>query len=101
FGVTALLAFVAPNRMFKPPTILYNKVTIKDARQAWQMFGPAQHAVAKAAPDSVAEGVIPANEADDLFITVRVLIHWEAKDNKKIQHFNYRPTNEDITRHGN
>src|SRR5215471_19363269 len=46
-GFTTLLALVAPNLMCKPPTILYNKVTIKDARQAVQMFGPAQHAVAK------------------------------------------------------
>jgi 5,6,7,8-tetrahydromethanopterin hydro-lyase len=83
--------------MCKPPTILYNKVTIKDARQAVQ-FGPAQHAVAKAVADSVAEGVIPANEADDLFITVGVFIHWEAKDDKKIQDFNYRATKEAIAR---
>ena len=66
-GFTTLLALIAPNLMCKPPTILYNKVTIKDARQAVQMFGPAQHAVAMAVAHSVAEGVIPANEADDLF----------------------------------
>jgi 5,6,7,8-tetrahydromethanopterin hydro-lyase len=88
-GFTTLLAVIAPNLMTKPPTILYNKVTIKDARQAVQMFGPAQYAVAKAVADSGAEGVIPANEADDLFITVGVFIHWEAKDDKKIQDFNY------------
>jgi 5,6,7,8-tetrahydromethanopterin hydro-lyase len=91
-GFTTLLALIAPNLMCKPPTILYNKVTIKDARQAVQMFGPAQHAVAKAVADSVAEGVIPAN------ITVGVFIHWEAKDDKKIQDFNYRATKEAIAR---
>ncbi|HEY8275599.1 MAG TPA: formaldehyde-activating enzyme [Methyloceanibacter sp.] len=97
-GFTTLLAVVAPNLLCKPPTILYNKVTIKDARQAVQMFGPAQYAVAKAVADSVAEGVIPANEADDLFITVGVFIHWEAKDDKKIQDFNYRAVKESIAR---
>jgi 5,6,7,8-tetrahydromethanopterin hydro-lyase len=97
-GFTTLLALIAPNLMCKPATILYNKVTIKDARQAVQMFGPAQHAVALAVADSVAEGVIPANEADDLFITVGVFIHWEAKDNQKIQDFNYRATKEAIAR---
>ncbi|HCL61093.1 MAG TPA: aldehyde-activating protein, partial [Rhizobiales bacterium] len=30
-GFTTLLALVAPNLMCKPATILYNKVTIKDA----------------------------------------------------------------------
>jgi 5,6,7,8-tetrahydromethanopterin hydro-lyase len=97
-GFTTLLAVIAPNLLTKPPTILYNKVTIKDARQAVQMFGPAQHAVAMAVADSVAEGIIPANEADDLYITVGVFIHWEAKDNQKIQDFNYRATKEAIAR---
>src|SRR6202008_729962 len=58
-GFTGLLALVAPNLMCKPATVLYNKVTIKNATQAVQMFGPAQRAVGKAVADSVAEGVIP------------------------------------------
>src|SRR6202045_157277 len=61
-GFTALLAVVAPNLICKPATVMFNKVTIKGAKQAVQMFGPAQHAVAKAVADSVAEGVIPADE---------------------------------------
>ena len=93
-GFTTLLAVIAPNLPCKPNTILYNKVTIKDARQAVQMFGPAQYAVAKAVQDSVAEGVIPASEADDIFICVGVFIHWEAADDAKIQDFNYRAIKE-------
>ena len=89
---------VAPNLLCKPATVLFNKVTIKGAKQAVQMFGPAQHAVAKAVADSVAEGVIPADEADDLFICVGVFIHWEASDDKKIQDFNYRAVKESIAR---
>jgi len=46
-GFTTLLAVVAPNLLVKPATILFNKVTIKNATQAVQMFGPAQHGVAK------------------------------------------------------
>ena len=97
-GFTSLLVVVAPNLLTKPNTVLFNKVTIKGAKQAVQMFGPAQHAVAKAVADSVAEGVIPADEADDLFICVGVFIHWEASDDKKIQDFNYRATKESIAR---
>jgi 5,6,7,8-tetrahydromethanopterin hydro-lyase len=97
-GFTALLALVAPNLMCKPATILYNKVTIKNATQAVQMFGPAQHAVGKAVADSVAAGVIPVSEADNLFICVGVFIHWDAKDNQKIQDFNYQATKEAIAR---
>jgi 5,6,7,8-tetrahydromethanopterin hydro-lyase len=54
--------------------------------------------VAKAVADSVAEGVIPADEADNLFICVGVFIHWEAADDKKIQDFNYRAVKESIAR---
>lgn len=97
-GFTTLLAVVAPNLLCKPNTLLFNKVTIKDARQAVQMFGPAQHGVAMAVADAVAEGIIPADEADDLFICVGVFIHWEAKDDKKIQDWNYQATKESIQR---
>jgi 5,6,7,8-tetrahydromethanopterin hydro-lyase len=97
-GFTSLLAVVGPNLMCKPATVMFNKVTIKGAKQAVQMFGPAQHAVAKAVADSVAEGVIPEREADDLFICVGVFIHWEAADDKKIQDYNYRAVKEAIAR---
>ncbi len=97
-GFTTLLAVVAPNLPAKPDTILYNKVTIKGAKQAVQMFGPAQAAVARAVVDSVSSGVIPRNQVDDLVITVGVFIHWDAADDKKIFDYNYRATKESIER---
>jgi len=97
-GFTSLLAVIAPNLQCKPNTVMFNKVTIKGAKQAVQMFGPAQHGVAKAVQDSVAEGIIPADEADDVFICVGVFIHWEAEDDAKIQDYNYRATKEAIQR---
>jgi len=97
-GFTTLLAVIAPNLLTKPPTILYNKVTIKDARQAVQMFGPAQYAVAKAVADQVEAGVIPKNKAEDLVIVCGVFIHWEASDKKKIYDYNFRATKEAIAR---
>jgi 5,6,7,8-tetrahydromethanopterin hydro-lyase len=97
-GFTSLLAVIAPNLAVKPSTVLFNKVTIKGAKQAVQMFGPAQYAVAKAVADSVADGTIPAEEADDLFICVGVFIHWLAEDDKKIQEFNYQAVKESIER---
>src|SRR6476661_1086608 len=54
-GFTSLLAVVAPNLAVKPSTVLFNKVTIKGAKQAVQMFGPAQRAVALAVANAVAE----------------------------------------------
>ncbi|MGU3496984.1 formaldehyde-activating enzyme [Xanthobacteraceae bacterium A53D] len=91
-GFTTLLAVIEPNVLAKPNTVLFNKVIIKGARQAAQMFGPAQHAVARAVVDSVAEGVIPEDEVDDLFIAVGVFIHWQAADEARIQAYNYAAT---------
>jgi 5,6,7,8-tetrahydromethanopterin hydro-lyase len=63
-----------------------------------QMFGPAQRGVAMAVADCVANGTIPADEADDLFISVGVFIHWMAEDDAKIQKYNYEATKESIER---
>ena len=97
-GFSTLLAVVTPNLPAKPDTILFNKVTIKGAKQAVQMFGPAQAAVARAVVDSVESGVIPRDKADDYVILVGVFIHWDASDDQKIFDYNYQATKESIQR---
>ena len=97
-GFTTLLAVVAPNLPAKPDTILFNKVTIKGAKQAVQMFGPAQAAVARAVVDSVESGVIPKDRVDDLCVLVGVFIHWEAASDDKIYEYNYKATKEALAR---
>src|SRR3989442_12284763 len=82
-GFSTLLAVVAPNLPAKPDTILFNKVTIKGAKQAVQMFGPAQAAVARAVVDPVGGGGIPRDRGDDYCVLVGVFIHWDAKDAQK------------------
>ncbi len=97
-GHSNLLAVLTPNLAVKPATVMITKVTIKGAKQAVQMFGPAQYAVAKAVADSVAEGVIPKDQAEKLCIVCGVFIHREAKDDKKIFEYNYAATKESIAR---
>ena len=97
-GHSNLLAVLTPNLMCKPATVMITKVTIKGAKQAVQMFGPAQAAVAKAVTDSVAAGVIPKDKAEDYVIVCGVFIHWEAKDNTKIYQNNYEATKLSIQR---
>ena len=97
-GVNGLLAVVAPNLMTKPATVMFNKVTIKGAKQAVQMFGPAQRGVAMAVMDCVADGTIPQAEAEDVFICVGVFIHWMAEDDAKIQQYNYEAVKQSIKR---
>ncbi len=97
-GHSNLLAVLEPNLICKPATVLITKVSIKGAGQALQMFGPAQKAVAKAVADSVAAGVIPKDQAENLVIVCGVFIHWDAKDNDKIYKYNYEATKLSIQR---
>ena len=86
-GHTNLLAVLTPNVAVKPSTVMITKVTIKGMKQAVQMFGPAQFAVAKAVADSVADGVIPKDQAENLVIVCGVFIHPAANDDKKIYEY--------------
>ena len=91
-GHNNLLAVLTPNLAVKPATVMITKVTIKGMKQAVQMFGPAQAAVAKAVADSVADGIIPQDQAEDLVIVCGVFIHPAAEDDKKIYQYNYEST---------
>lgn len=95
-GVNGLLAIVAPNMMVKPNTVMFNKVTIKNGKQAVRMFGPAQRGVAMAVMDCVADGTIPMDEADDVFICVGVFIDHRADIDERIQDWNYEAVKQAI-----
>jgi len=95
-GHSNLLAVLTPNLAVKPSTVMVTKVTIKGMKQAVQMFGPAQAAVAKAVADSVADGVIAKDQCEDLVIVCGVFIHPAAEDDKKIYEYNYEATKDAI-----
>ena len=97
-GHSNLLAVLEPNLAVKPATVMITKVTIKGARQAVQMFGPAQKAVADAVAESVAEGVIPKDQCENLVIVCGVFIHWEAASDEKIYEYNKEATKLSIAR---
>jgi len=97
-GHSNLLAVLTPNLAVKPATVLTTKVTQKNLKQAVQMFGPAQAAVAKAVADSVAEGVIPKDKCEDWVIVCGVFIHPAAEDDTKIYDYNYEATKLSIAR---
>jgi 5,6,7,8-tetrahydromethanopterin hydro-lyase len=97
-GHTNLMAVLEPNLLTKPATVMITKVTLKHMKQVVQMFGPAQYAVAKAVADCLAEGTIPAAEAENLVIICGVFIHPAAEDNAKILAFNHAATKLSIER---
>lgn len=91
-GHTPLLGVIRPNLPPKPSTLIVPKVTVKNMDQAAQIFGPAQTAVAKAVADSVAEGVIPRDRAEELLVIVSVYIDPQARDYDAIYRYNYGAT---------
>ncbi len=97
-GHNNLLAVLTPNLAVKPATVMITKVTIKGMRQAVQMFGPAQAAVANAVADCVAAGIIPKDQCEKLCIVCGVFIHPAAADDKKIYQYNYDATKLSIQR---
>ena len=88
-GHTNLMAVVSPNIPAKPATVTVTKVTMKKSAQVMQMFGPAQAAVARAVVDSVVDGTLPKDQAEDWVIVCGVFIAPSANDNKKIYKNNY------------
>lgn len=91
-GHTPLLAVIRPNLIPKPATLIIPKVTIKNLDDAGKIFGPAQAAVAKAVADSVQEGLIPEEYAEEYVILASVFIHPEAVDYDRIYRYNYSAT---------
>jgi len=91
-GHTPLLAVIRPNLPPKPHTLLVPKVTVKDMDQAEKIFGPAQAGVAKAVADAVEEGIVPKDKIEDWVIIASVFVHPEAKDYRRIYHYNYGAT---------
>ena len=91
-GHSNLLAVITPNLAVKPSTVMVTKVTIKGMKQAVQMLGPAQAAIARAVADSVEAGVIPKNKCEDLVCVCGVFIHPQAEDDKKIYDYNLEAT---------
>jgi formaldehyde-activating enzyme len=73
-GHTRMFAIRATNQQVKPATIMVPKATIKSSAYVELLGGPVQSAIADAVLDSVIEGVIPKEHADELCIIAMVWI---------------------------
>ena len=91
-GHTPLLSVIRHNLMTKPATLIVPKVSVRDLDDANKIFGPAQTAVGRAVADAVEEGILPAEEAENMVLIVSVFIHPEASDFRKIYQYNYGAT---------
>ena len=89
-GHESLLAILEPNLSVKPVTLIVPTVTITGMRQASMVFGPAQTAVAKAVIDSVADGTVAKEAAEELIIIANVFVHPAAVDRQRVYINNYK-----------
>lgn len=89
-GHEPLFAILEPNLAVKPMTLIVPTVTITGMRQASMVYGPAQTAVAKAVVDSVADGTIPREFADNLIMIANVFVHPSAVDRQRVYINNYK-----------
>jgi 5,6,7,8-tetrahydromethanopterin hydro-lyase len=92
-GHTRMFAIRACNQQVKPATIMVPKVTIKSTDYVNLFGGPVQSAVADAVLDSVIEGVIPADQANDLCIIAMLWIAPECATNPDLDRKDLYRTN--------
>jgi formaldehyde-activating enzyme len=59
-------------------------------RQASMVYGPAQTGAAKAVADSLADGTVPKDAAEDLVIIANVFVHPSAVDRQRVYINNYK-----------
>lgn len=96
-GHSNLLAVIRPNLAVKPSTVIVTKVTIKGMKQAVQMFGPAEAAVAWAVADEAKSGGFKnLGDVEDLAIVCGVFIHPQAENDGRIFRYNYSATRQAI-----
>ncbi len=92
-GHTRMFAIRATNQQVKPATMIVPKVTIKSSSYVELFGGPVQSAVADAVLDSVIEGVIPKEHADDLCIVAMIWIAPDAAANPDVDRKDLYRTN--------
>jgi len=97
-GHEPLLAILEPNLAVKPATVIIPTVTIRSMRQASMVYGPAQTAVAKAVVDSLTDGTLPKEAADDLIVIASVFVHPSAVDRQRVYINNYKAMRHAIRR---
>ena len=85
-GHTKVLALMNTDVMVKPATIMVSKVTVKDDKYTNILMGTVQGAIANGVLDSVKEGIIPKEKANDLGIIVAVWLNPSVSKDESLDH---------------
>jgi 5,6,7,8-tetrahydromethanopterin hydro-lyase len=79
-GHSAFVAVLQPNLPVKPLTLFVNKAAIADEQHGDLTWGAAQAGVAGGVADAVADGVISAEDAENLLLIAAVWVNPAARD---------------------
>ena len=85
-GHSKFLAIMNTDVMVKPATLMVSKVTVKENRYTNILMGTVQAAIANGVLDSVRNGDIPKDKANDLGIIVSVWLNPSVSTDDKLDH---------------
>ncbi|NKB38609.1 MAG: formaldehyde-activating enzyme [Gammaproteobacteria bacterium] len=85
-GHSRVLAILNTDVMVRPPTLMVSKVTVNKERYTNILMGTVQGAIANGVLDSVRNGDIPKDQANDLGIIVSVWLNPMVADADDLDH---------------
>ncbi|WP_197364520.1 formaldehyde-activating enzyme, partial [Streptomyces clavuligerus] len=91
-GFTPFVTVLRPSLPVKPLTLFVNKAEVRGDTHAALTWGAAQAGVAGGVADAVAEGIVPAEAADDLLLIAAVWVDWAAEDAEEVYRNNRAAT---------
>ena len=96
-GHIPFVVVVRPSMPVKPATLFVNKATVEGDRHAALTWGGAQAGVARGVLTSVAEGVVAAEDVDDLLLIAAVWVDWTADDEETVYENNVQATSDALS----
>lgn len=91
-GHVPFLACPEPGTVVRPMTVVVNKSTIDGEKLGRMTWGAAQIGIAQGVLDAVAEGILPAESADDTVLLVAVWVDPAADDESTVKQANRAAT---------
>ena len=85
-GHSKVLAIMNTDIMVKPATLMVSKVTVKENRYTHILMGTVQAAIANGVLDSVRNGDIPKERANDLGVIVSVWLNPSVSNDDNLDH---------------
>ena len=85
-GHTKVLAIMNTDIMVRPATLMVSKVTVNDERYTNILMGTVQAAIANGVLDSVREGSLPKEKANDLGVIVSVWLNPSVSKDDDLDH---------------